>query len=102
MKYGVQNDETAYENVQSDEAPARFEAPSMDEVPTYLAQSILVTLFCCVPLGIPAIIYAAQVTSKLQSGDVAGALRASQNAKKLCWLGCIAAIIIWVFLMAID
>src|SRR5207237_6484686 len=37
----------------------RFQA----DVPSYLVQSILATLFCCMPFGIVAIVYAAQVSS---------------------------------------
>ena len=55
-------------------------------IPTYLAQSILVTLCCCLPAGIPAIVFAAQVNSKLMAGDVQGAMRASSNAKTWCWV----------------
>ena len=61
-------------------------------VPNYLAQAILVTLFCCLPLGIPAIVYAAQVNSKLQAGDYEGAVAASQKAKQFCWWSFWAAI----------
>ena len=43
-----------------------------DAVPNYLAQAILVTLFCCLPFGIVAIVYAAQVNGRLQAGDIAG------------------------------
>lgn len=50
-------------------------------VPNYLVQSILVTLFCCLPFGIVSIVYAAQVNSKLAAGDYAGALDASRKAK---------------------
>jgi hypothetical protein len=50
-------------------------------VPNYLVFAILVTVFCCLPSGIAAIIYAAQVNTKLQAGDVAGAQLASKNAK---------------------
>lgn len=50
-------------------------------VPNYLVQSILVTLFCCLPFGVVAIIYAAQVNSKLQVGDYEGAVKASNTAK---------------------
>ena len=45
------------------------------DIPNYLWQSIIVTLLCCLPLGIPAIIYATKVHTKLLQGDVAGALR---------------------------
>jgi interferon-induced transmembrane protein/zinc ribbon protein len=50
-------------------------------VPNYLVFAILVTVFCCLPSGIAAIIYAAQVNTKLQAGDLAGAQLASRNAK---------------------
>lgn len=56
-------------------------------VPNYLVQSILVTLCCCMPFGIPAIIFAAQVNGKLTAGDVAGAQEASRKAKLWCWIG---------------
>jgi hypothetical protein len=55
-------------------------------VPNYLAFAILVTIFCCLPTGIPAIVFAAQVNGKLQAGDVAGAQAASKNAKMWCWI----------------
>lgn len=55
-------------------------------VPNYLVQSILVTLCCCLPLGIVAIVFAAQVNGKLAAGDVAGAMKASANARLWCWL----------------
>ncbi len=63
-------------------------------VPNYLPQAILVTLFCCLPFGIVAIVYAAQVNGKLQVGDYEGAVTASDNAKKWCWIGFIAGIAI--------
>lgn len=55
-------------------------------VPNYLVFAILTTVLCCLPAGIPAIVYAAQVNSKLQIGDIAGAQNASSNAKMWCWI----------------
>jgi hypothetical protein len=55
-------------------------------VPNYLVFSILTTVLCCLPTGIPAIIYSAQVNGKLQAGDIAGAQAASRNAKMWCWI----------------
>jgi len=55
-------------------------------VPNYLVQAILVTLCCCVPFGIVAIVYASQVNAKLAAGDYAGAVEASQKAKTWCWV----------------
>src|SRR5579859_4617110 len=52
----------------------------------YLVFAILATVFCCLPTGIPAIIYAAQVNGKLQMGDLPGAQAAAKNAKLWCWI----------------
>lgn len=60
--------------------------PVMGTVPNYLVQSILVTILCCWPLGIPAIIFAAQVNGKLAQGDYAGAVEASNKAKMFSWI----------------
>ena len=72
-------------------------AVQMQTIPSYLVQSILVTLCCCLPLGIVAIIFAAQVSTKLAAGDVAAAQQASNNARMWCWIafgcGIVAAII---------
>lgn len=65
--------------------PNLFGAYSQD-IPNYLTPAILVTLFCCVPTGIAAIIYASQVNNKKQAGDLAGAAQASSNAKTWCLL----------------
>ena len=52
----------------------------------YLVQSILATLCCCLPFGIVAIVYSAQVDSKYNGGDYSGAVAASNNAKKWGWI----------------
>ena len=49
-------------------------------VPNYLVPAI-VSIFCCWPLGIVAIIFAAQVNGKVAAGDLAGAADASKKAK---------------------
>ena len=50
-------------------------------VPNHLVWAILSTLFCCLPLGIVSIVYAAQVDGKRATGDIAGARDASAKAK---------------------
>lgn len=60
--------------------------PPLQPVENYLVFAILATVLCCLPTGIVAIIYAAQVNSKLQIGDLAGAKAASDNAKMWCWI----------------
>ena len=63
-------------------------------IPNYLVQSILVTLFCCLPFGIVSIVYASQVNTKLGVGDIAGAQIASDNAKKWSWISFGAGIVV--------
>jgi hypothetical protein len=60
--------------------------PPGPAVPNYLVFAILTTVLCCLPAGIPAIVYAAQVNGKLQAGDIAGAQLASKNAKLWCMI----------------
>lgn len=62
--------------------------------PNYLVQSILVTLCCCLPLGIVGIIFAAQVNSKWESGDRRGAQEASAKAKQWSTIGFICGIVV--------
>jgi Interferon-induced transmembrane protein len=50
-------------------------------IQTYLVPAILVTLFCFLPTGIAAIVYATQVSSKRDAGDYIGATRASKQAR---------------------
>jgi hypothetical protein len=62
-------------------------------IPNYLVQSILVTICCCMPFGIVALVFAAQVNSKLAAGDVAGAQAASASARTWCIVTVIAGIV---------
>jgi hypothetical protein len=61
----------------------------------YLVQSILVTLCCCLPFGIPAIVFASRVDGAVRSGDMAAAQLASASAKKWCWIGFISGLVVW-------
>jgi uncharacterized membrane protein YvbJ len=60
--------------------------PPAAPIQNYLVFAILATVLCCLPTGIVAIIYAAQVNGKVQMGDLAGAKAASDNAKMWCWV----------------
>lgn len=53
----------------------------------WLVESILVTIFCCLPFGIAGIVFASQVNTKFDAGDHAGALKASQDAGKWTKIG---------------
>ncbi|TSE08541.1 MULTISPECIES: CD225/dispanin family protein [Aquimarina] len=62
----------------------------------YLVESILVTLFCCLPLGIVAIINATKVNSAFDAGNHAEAQKASDDAKKWMKYGLIGGVVILV------
>lgn len=66
-------------------------------VPNYLWQSIAVTVLCCIPFGIPAIVFAAKVNGLVAEGKIAEAEDASRKAKMWCWvafgLGLVAIIL---------
>ncbi|QJW94435.1 CD225/dispanin family protein [Frigoriglobus tundricola] len=54
--------------------------------PNYLVPAVLTTLLCCLPAGVAAIVFAAQVNSKWEAGDYAGARQAAANAKLWAWV----------------
>lgn len=88
-KCGTRNEDSSLNCIQCGEslqASAASPTPPVPTVPNYLVQSILATIFCCLPLGIVAIIFAAQVNGKIQAGDMQGALSSSKNAKMFCWI----------------
>ena len=59
---------------------------------TWMAESILVTLFCCLPFGIIGIVKASNVTSLYAAGNVDAAMVASADAKKWTTIGFICGI----------
>jgi len=68
----------------------------------YLVWAILSTLFCCLPLGIVSIVFAAQVNSKHAAGDVAGALEASRKAKSFAfWSAGIGVAVLAIYIVVI-
>lgn len=79
-------------------------APATEQVPNHMVGAILTTLFCCQVGGIIAIIYAAQVNSKLARGDVAGAQAASKTASTWITVNIITGLIIsiiYIFCVAV-
>lgn len=66
----------------------------------YLVWAILATIFCCLPVGIPAIVFASQVNSKWAAGDVAGAEYASKRARQLATWAAIAGVAFTVIYFA--
>lgn len=73
---------------------------------SYLAESILVTLFCCLPFGIVGIVNAAKVETQYYAGDIEGANRASKEAGKWTtigfWVGLGVGILYFIFLIIVG
>lgn len=65
---------------------SRATAEDLGQIPTYLPYAILVTVFCCLPFGIPAIVYAARVSRRIAAGDRAGAMVESRSARTWTWV----------------
>ncbi len=82
--------------------PSPSAAPA--NVPNYLIPAIL-SLFCCWPLSIVAIIFAAQVNGKVASGDIQGAMDASKKAKLFSFIAIglgLGLCLIYVILMVLG
>jgi len=65
--------------------------------PNYLWQALLITLFCCQPLGLIGLFYANRAQSLEKSGRRRKALIASKKAKTCCHIGFLSGLIIGVF-----
>ena len=83
--------------------PAGGSAP----IPNNLVLAI-VSVICCLPLGIPAIIFATQVNTKVAAGDLAGAEESSKKAKKFAiigiavWAVCVVLYVILVLVLGVG
>ncbi|HMR17878.1 MAG TPA: CD225/dispanin family protein [Sphingobacterium sp.] len=78
-----------------------FEKNTQRPPKTYLIESILTTIFCCWPLGIPSIIYASRVEKKFYAGDIEGAEADSANARKWMIINLIACVVLWIAYFAV-
>ena len=62
--------------------------------PNYRVWAILSTIFCCLPLGIASIVFAAQVNGKYAAGDVAGAQESSAKARRFAMIAAVVGIVV--------
>ena len=75
--------------------------PPVNQTP-YLIWAILVTIFCFLPLGIPAIVYAAKISSALSAGNYQLAVDSAKKSKMFSIIGaCIGAALIIIWIVAV-
>jgi hypothetical protein len=97
----MENEDATPPENQTPSPPPEYQKPPK----TWLVESILVTLFCCLPFGIVGIVNAAKVESRFHAGQIAESEHASREAGKWTkigfWIG-IACIVIYVLLMILG
>ncbi|MBO4257511.1 CD225/dispanin family protein [Streptomyces griseorubiginosus] len=69
---------------------------------TYLVPSILVTLFCFLPTGIAAIVFAAKAGSSTTVGDFQGAADASRKARMLVLVSVGIGLLFWLTMIIVG
>src|SRR6266516_2149651 len=70
----------------------------------YLVPAII-SIFCCWPLAIPAIIFATKVNGQVAAGDIAGAEDSSKKAKMFSFIAIgigVVIILIYVIMMVLG
>jgi uncharacterized membrane protein len=67
--------------------------PAAANIPNYLVLGI-VSIFCCWPLAIVALINATKVNTLVAAGDIAGATEASAKAKKFATIAIVVGVIV--------
>ena len=90
---------TAENFTQNNEKPINYaqQTPDYGKPGNVLVWAILCTIFCCQPFGIVSIVYAAQINSRWDSGDYAGAYRAAEKARSWAWWGFGIGLVVGIF-----
>ena len=81
----VPQNSTVCPNCQTPAAQAPMTPPV--KVKSNMGQAIIVTLFCCLPLGIVAIVYAAKVSGLVAAGNIPAAQDAARKSNMWSWIG---------------
>lgn len=68
---------------------------------TWMVESILVTILCCLPFGIAGIVFASKVSSLYAAGNYEAAQKASADAGKWTKIGFIVGIVVTVLYLII-
>lgn len=85
------------------EPPQTEAATEAPNVPTYLGWAAALTTLCWPALwaGIPALVHASRVESRLAAGDLEGARESSQRARTWCWVTFWAGLVLWAVILTL-
>lgn len=101
-KCGTPNDDDAFKCISCGNVLREPQPEPTEQVPNYLVYAILCTICCCMPFGIVAIIYAAQVNSKISAGDISAARDASDKARTWCIVGFVTGLVVNLLVVAVQ
>lgn len=73
--------------------PVAVDGQPRPEINNHMVKAILATIFCCLPLGIVAVVFAAQVGGKIDLGDYRGAQETANQASKWANISIILGIV---------
>lgn len=77
--------------------------PPLPPIPKgYLIESILVTIFCCLPFGIAGIVNALRISEAYRIGNYSEAKTYSENAASWCGIGLGAGVSIFLLSVSIT
>jgi hypothetical protein len=74
----------------------RASVPLVNKPKSNMVSAILVTLFCCLPLGIVAIAYAAKADARWNVGDWQGAERAARSSRNWVLAGVVGGVVVYL------
>lgn len=86
---------TFYENLHKQIEPPTIGLRLLPCPRRWALESLLVTLFLCLPLGIAAMVYSSKVESRYALGRYDEAVAASARARWLCIAGACVGAVIW-------
>lgn len=97
--------EKLWPNMQDQTTPPNPNMPPRICPKTYLLESILATIFCCLPLGVVGIVYAAAVETAFNRGDYLVAEENSRMARRFflisLWTGIGIGVLYLLFMFGV-